>query len=145
MECGEGSRHSRWVERERERRGRKRNKKKRDGSGKEEQVGLKQSPRHGDLCRPAKHSHQSHGKSWKSMSEAAHAPGKESGMQMQKLGGPLGRSAIKHNGDTTVTPAACLCVIEPASVDVRGLTCLSCQHKTTRPRRVCVWHNKQKR
>ena len=33
---------------------------KRDGSGKEEQVGLKQSPRHCDPCRPAKHSHQSH-------------------------------------------------------------------------------------
>lgn len=58
-------------------------KKKRDGSGKEEQVGLKQSPRHCDLCRPAKHSHQSHRNSRSCMSEAAHTPGREK--QMQRL------------------------------------------------------------
>lgn len=34
-----------------------------------EHVGLKQSPRHSDLCRPAKHSHQSHRICWNCMTE----------------------------------------------------------------------------
>lgn len=50
---------------------------KRDGSGKEEQVGLKQSPRLCDLCRPAKHSHQSHRSSWNCMTEGVYMPGTE--------------------------------------------------------------------
>lgn len=80
VECGEGSRHSRWGERERDGdRGREwgEEKQKRDGSGKEEQVGLKQSPRHCDLCRPAKHSHQSHRNGWNCMTEGVYMPGTE--------------------------------------------------------------------
>lgn len=57
---------------------------KRDGSGKEEQVGLKQSPRHCDLCRPAKHSHQSHRNSWSCLTEGVYMPGTERWMQMQR-------------------------------------------------------------
>lgn len=59
-------------------------KQKRDGSGKEEQVGLKQSPRHCDLCRPAKHSHQSHRNGWNGMTEVVYMPGTEKYMQMQR-------------------------------------------------------------
>lgn len=57
VECGEGSRHSRWEERYRKK-GEK-EEEKRDGIGGEEQVRLKQSPRHCDLCRPTKRSNQS--------------------------------------------------------------------------------------
>lgn len=59
-------------------------KQKRDGSGKEEQVGLKQSPRLCDLCRPAKHLHQSHRNGWNCMTEAVYMPGTEREMQMQR-------------------------------------------------------------
>lgn len=50
---------------------------KRDRSGKEEQTGPEQSPRHCDLCRPAKHSHQSHRNGWNCMSEGVYMPGTE--------------------------------------------------------------------
>lgn len=43
--------------------------------GKEEQVGLKQSPRHCDLCHPAKHSHQSHRNGWGSATEGGYKAG----------------------------------------------------------------------
>lgn len=43
--------------------------------GKEEQVGLKQSPRHCDLCHPAKHSHQSHRNGLGSEREGGYEPG----------------------------------------------------------------------
>lgn len=69
------------VGRERERKRGEEEKQKRDGSGKEEQVGLKQSPRHCDLCRPAKHSHQSHRNGCNCMAEAVYMPGTEKKMQ----------------------------------------------------------------
>lgn len=56
---------------------REREKQKRYGSGKKKKVGLKQSPRHCDLCRPAKHSHQSHRNGWNCMTEGVYMPGTE--------------------------------------------------------------------
>lgn len=50
---------------------------KRSGSGKEEQVGLKQSPEHRDPCHPAKNSHQSHKNGWNCMTEGVYMPGTE--------------------------------------------------------------------
>lgn len=57
----------------------------RDGSGREEQVGLKQSPKLCDLCRPAKRSHQSHRNGWNGMTEGVSMAGREKEIQMQTL------------------------------------------------------------